>query len=67
MATRYTTLKLTDDQVQALFHIMGVAYDGITDNMETDAELGMTLWGNTYKAIDEITDKLTRSGWVDAE
>jgi len=67
MATRYTTLKLTDDQVQSLFFLMENAQDGYSDNMAVDDEFGHTNWHDAYKAIDEITDKLTRSGWVDAE
>lgn len=58
-----TTLKLTENQVQALFHVMGVAKEGYADNMETDEDLGMTLWRNTYKAIDQIEKKLEKEGW----
>lgn len=59
-----TTLKLTENQVQALFHVMSVATDGYADNMETDEELGMTIWRDTYKAIDQIEKKLAKEGWA---
>jgi hypothetical protein len=63
MATNYTTLKLTDRQVQALFTIIGTTNAGYFDNITVDEELGMTVWRDTHKAINQIEQKLAKAGW----
>jgi hypothetical protein len=59
--TTYTTLKLTDKQVQALYVAMNfynMSYEG-TD----DEELEGTLVPPTMKALDQIEAKLEKAGW----
>jgi hypothetical protein len=59
--TTYTTLKLTDNQVQALYTAMNsyhTSYEGTTDE-----ELEGTLVPPTMKALDQIEAKLEKAGW----
>ena len=59
--TNYTTLKLTEAQVQALVHALNI-YDLHTDNYDQDErdEFGYT---EGLKGMDQILTKLRKSGW----
>lgn len=61
MATNYTTLKLTEAQVQALFYAINVTTAGLADYDEDEwEEYGHDL---KVKAYDNIIAKLQKAGW----
>jgi hypothetical protein len=59
--TNYTTLKLTEKQVQALYTAMNFYY--ISYEGETEDELRGTIVPPTLKAHNQIQTKLAQAGW----
>jgi hypothetical protein len=59
--TNYTTLKLTEAQVQSIYTAMNFYY--ISYEHELDEELEGTLVPPTLKAHEAIKAKLEKAGW----